>query len=175
VAQVPLAESSGSVTGVREHFGHCDFPLHEAVDRSIDRHRAVTRANCVRPSHQSGTAGRALRLDVEVKQAHPLCRQLVDSRGRCAAQNPPAVDPGLSPTKVVHQHKDDIWLLLRIGVHLGFSLRHAVELFVPRRPELSTSRTRGHSTNRVVASTERCTLTNLLIVSRLVGEWKCQK
>ena|SRR5882672_803904 len=89
VAQVPLAESAGGVTGVREHSGHCDFPLHGAIVKSIDRYRAVTRANCVPPSHQSCTARRALRLDVVVQQAHPFSRQLVDSRGRRAAQNPP--------------------------------------------------------------------------------------
>src|SRR5271163_1059368 len=44
VTEVPLAENTGGVTGVREHLCHGDFPLHEAIDGSIDRHRAVARA-----------------------------------------------------------------------------------------------------------------------------------
>src|SRR5271168_5229766 len=64
VSEVPFAENSGGVASAREHFGQGDFPLDEAVDRSIDRYRAVACAYRIPPSHQSCSARGTLRLNV---------------------------------------------------------------------------------------------------------------
>src|SRR5262249_44573708 len=60
--------------------------------------------------HERGAAGRTLRLDVEVQEAHALCRQLVDARSRGAAKNTSAIDPQLSVAQVVGEHENDVWL-----------------------------------------------------------------
>jgi hypothetical protein len=53
-----------------------------------------------------------LGLDIEVKQAHALGGQLVNTRRRRATQDTAAVDADFAIAQVVHEDEDDVGLLL---------------------------------------------------------------
>ncbi len=53
MAQVPLSKHSRRVACVRQHFGHRDFPLSQAVHARGDWHRGIARADRVAPGHKS--------------------------------------------------------------------------------------------------------------------------
>ena len=65
-------------------------------------------------SGQDGRAARcALRLDVEVEQAHALGGQLVDPRRRRAPEHSATIDANFPVTEVVHEDEDNVGLLVR--------------------------------------------------------------
>ncbi len=111
-SEMPLAEHPRGVPRVREHLGHRDFPLHEAVDALADRNRGVAAADRVAPRHQRRARRRALHLDVEVGQPQPLGRQLIEPGRGGPADDATAVEAGLSPAEVVHEDEHDVGLLL---------------------------------------------------------------
>ena len=108
VAEMPFAVGGSGIAPGRQGFGDGDFPLRQAVQRRVDRHRAVAGAHRVATRHQRRAARRALRLDIEVGQTHALLRQCIDARRGRATGDAAAVDARLAIAQVVHQHQHDI-------------------------------------------------------------------
>lgn len=76
LAEVPFAIHGSGVSGVGEHFRHRVLPLSQPVERCLERNSGIAGTNRIAAGEQRGAAGRALRFDIKVEQAHPFTGEL---------------------------------------------------------------------------------------------------
>ena len=107
-AEMPLAPHARGVALRRQQLRDGDLPLRQPFRHAADRDFVGSRPDGEAARHERGTGGRALRLDVEIEQAHAFAGELVDARRGRAAQNAAAVDAQLAIAEVVREHEDDV-------------------------------------------------------------------
>jgi len=107
---MPFAPHPGGVPGVREGLRTGDLPAGQTVRAAADRDGLGTRSQGVPPGEQRRSAGRALRLDVEVQEPVTLFGERVDPRGRGATEDPAAIAADLAPPEVVPEEHHDVRL-----------------------------------------------------------------
>ena len=112
-AEMPFAPHAGGVALRRQQLRDGDLPQRQPVRTAADRDFVGSRADREAAGHERRPRGRALRLDVEVEQAHAFAGELVDARRGRAAKDAAAVDAQLAIAEVVRQHEDDVRLPVR--------------------------------------------------------------
>ena len=105
---MPFPEYPRRVAGMGQHFRHRDFPSGQTVIRGKQRHRAVATAHRISSRHQGRAAGCALRLDVEIERAESFACQAIQPGGRSAAYDAASINAKFAPTKIIHQHQNEV-------------------------------------------------------------------
>src|SRR5262245_15981783 len=111
-AEMPFAPRTGRITSRGQQLRDGYLPQRQAVRTAAKRNLVRASADGKTARHERGSAGGALRLDVEVEQPHALAREAVDTRRGRTAKDATAVSAELAITQVVHEHEDNVWLLL---------------------------------------------------------------
>ena len=110
LAEMPLAEHGGRITGIAQHLRHGVFPLGQTIVGDGKRHRTIPRADRIPACHQSRPTGRTLCLDIVIQQPHPFAGQFVDAWRGTTPENTPAVATQFAVAEVVHIDQDDVGL-----------------------------------------------------------------
>ena len=107
-AEMPLAPHAGGVALRRQQLRDGDLPLRQSIRDAADRDFVGAGADGEAARHECRPGGRALRLDVEVEQAHAFAGELVNARRRRATEDAATVDTQFAVAKVVREHEDDV-------------------------------------------------------------------
>ncbi len=116
VAQVPLAENAGLISGFREHLGsgHLARIHHRAAEECVDDASAVV----VAARHEARPRGRAHRANLELRELHAFAGDAVHGRGvevRIAVQGEVAI------ALIVGNDEYDVRPALGLGCQQGAS------------------------------------------------------
>ena len=111
-AEMPFAPHAGGVALRRQQLRNGDLPQRQSVRPATDRDFIGPGADGEAAGHEGRPRGRALRLDVEIEQAHAFAGERVDARGGGAAKNAAAVGAEFAIAEVVREHEDDVRLLV---------------------------------------------------------------
>ena len=90
-AEMPFAPNAGGVALRRQQLRDGDLPQRQSVRPAADRDFVGAGADGEAAGHERRAGGRALRLDVEVEQAHAFAGERVDARRGRAAKDAAAV------------------------------------------------------------------------------------
>ncbi|MNZ40180.1 hypothetical protein D3C78_576880 [compost metagenome] len=107
-AQVPLAPDPGGISLPGQQLREGDLPQRQTIRRIAVGYPVGSGADRETPGHQRRTGRSALRLDVEIGQAHAFGGQLVDARRFGTAQHTAAIGSQFAVAEVVVQHDDDV-------------------------------------------------------------------
>jgi hypothetical protein len=59
---------------------------------------------------QRSTGWNALAFDIEIREAEPLSRELIEPRRWCPAKHSTSVRPEFTPPQAIDQHQNNVWL-----------------------------------------------------------------
>ena len=109
--EMPLPQTRGGVSRVREHVGNRPFPCDQPLAAAVSRDGVRPGPDRVAPRHQRRARRRALRLGDVVPQLEALAREVVGPFRLRTADDPAAVAPELAHAEVVDVEEEDVGAL----------------------------------------------------------------